>query len=207
MASKPLEPGKDKFQNLNEDITQCLQEWCSGDDKALSRLITQVYEELHQAASYWLRGNSAKHTLPATALVSELYLRFTGLKTAQFDSREQFFAFAGILMRQIIVDYVRSKSSKKRGGDQIHVPLTKTQMVAGLSQPAEKVLAIHEALQTFENIDPRRAKVVELRFFAGFTLEEIATALGVSAITVSRDLAVAKLWLAREMDSDSSDLG
>lgn len=184
------------------DITQCLKQWSQGSADAFDTLMVQVYDELHQAARYWLGTNPIANTLPPTAMVSELYLRLTGLKSADFHSREQFFSFTGILLRQILVDYARAQYAKKRGGHLNRLPGEYLDHVAAVSLPPEKIIAIHEALTAFEKIDPRRAKVIELRFFAGFKLDEIATALEVSKVTISRDLATAKLWLARRIGSD-----
>lgn len=192
----------DQFQQISGDITQYLRKWSKGDLAAFDKLIIQVYDELHRAASYWLRANLANHTLPPTALVSELYLRFTGLKSADFHSRGQFFKFAGVLIRQILVDSIRHRKSIKRGGDQVHIPLEHFHQSSSLTLSPDKILAIHNALNDFETVEPRKAKVIELRFFCGFTIPEIAQALEISKITVSRDLAIAKVWLARTIETD-----
>jgi len=191
------------FQKARGEITHYLQQWAAGDSESLDQLIAQLYNELHQAAGFWLRANPIRHSLPPTALVSELYLKLTDLQNANFQSREQFFGFAGMVMRQITVDAARARSSKKRGGDQFRIPEANLGSLPASDNSVEKIFAIHEALNAFETLEPRKAKAIELRFFGGFSKEEIATALGVSPITIHRDLAIAKIWLARKIDENN----
>jgi len=174
-----------------------LQAWRSGDGGALQKLIPQIYDELRRLAHRYMARERAGHVLQTTALVNEAYLQLVEVKTVKWQDRAHFFAICAKLMRQILVHAARLTSAKKRGGQVLQETLDEAVVVG--PEPDANVIAIHEALQALEGIDPRKAKVVELRFFGGMTTEEAAEALGISADTVLRDWTSAKLWLWREM--------
>lgn len=174
-------------------ITQLLRGWSSGDQKAAEHVLPLVYEELRRIAGRQLRGERDAHTLQATAIVHEAYLRLSGQAGLEWPSRAHFFAFAAHLIRRILVDYARKRNRAKRAGRSERVTLVE---VADLElEKSPDLMALDEALAQLEKIDLRKATVVELKFFAGLTLEEIADQLGVSPETVSREWRRAKAWL------------
>ncbi len=176
-------------------VTQLLLDWRSGDRQALERLTPSVYGELRRLAQHYMMGERADHTLQATALVHEAYLRLVGLDV-RWHGRKHFFAVAARLMRRILVDFARRKSAAKRGPEL-------TVSLEGLDfalERAEHLTALDDALAGLGRVDERKCRVVELRFFAGLTIDETAEVLEVSHATVERDLKMAKAWLAREMD-------
>jgi RNA polymerase sigma factor (TIGR02999 family) len=180
-----------------QDVTALLKQWQQGDASALERLLPIVYDELRRVARARLRAERPGHTLQATALVHEAYLRLTGPAGASPQTRTQLFAMAARLMREILVDHARKKYARKRGGDITIVPLD-----AAFPEPWESpvdVLALDEALTELTALDPRLCRVVELKFFAGLTIGETATALDVSTATVERDWTVAKAWLHQRL--------
>src|SRR5262245_42064784 len=181
----------------SEDITEILLAWRAGDENALGVLTPIVYAELHRLARHYMAGERADHTLQATALVHEAYLKLVDSSRVQWQNRAHFLAVAAQIMRRILVDFARSRGYLKRGGGWDKVTLDETVVVTA-DQDAGLV-AIDEALQTLARFDPRKAQVVELRFFGGLTLEETAEALGVSADTVGRDWTAARAWLKREL--------
>jgi RNA polymerase sigma factor (TIGR02999 family) len=184
------------------EITQLLQEWREGDRKALDSLLPLVYRELHRLAHIQLRNERPDHTLQSRALVHEAYLRLVGLEPPQWESRTHFFAIAGQLMRQILVDYARRHRAAKRGGSVCKVSLEDAMV------PQDKdvdLISLDDALQALAKIDGRQSRVVELRFFAGLSLQEISDALEVAPATVQRDWTAARAWLYREM-SRTTDL-
>jgi len=184
------------------EITRRLQEWREGDRKALDSLLPLVYQELHRLAHLQLRNERPDHTLQSGALVHEAYLRLVGLDPPQWESRTHFFAIAGQLMRQILVDYARRHRAAKRGGSVCKVSLEEAMISQGKDVD---VIALDDALQSLAKIDARQSRVVELRFFAGLSLEEISDALDVAPATVQRDWTAARAWLYREM-SRASDV-
>lgn len=188
-------------QEPTSQITQLLQGWRGGDRKALDALLPVVYKELKRLAHFQLRQERPDHTLQSAALVNEAYLRLIGLNTPQWESRTHFFAIAAQLMRQILVDYARRHRAGKRGGGEATIPLEDATMLSR-GKPID-VVALDEALKALAQIDPRKAQVVELRFFGGLSFEETAEVLQVSAVTVSRDWSTARAWLHREMNRDS----
>jgi RNA polymerase sigma factor (TIGR02999 family) len=180
-----------------QDVTALLYQWQQGDEGALERLLPIVYDELRRVARARLRAERPGHTLQATALVHEAYLRLMGPAGASPQTRTQLFAMAARLMREILVDHARKKYARKRGGDITIVPLD-----AAFPEPRESpidVLALDEALTELTALDPRLCRVVELKFFAGLTIGETATALDVSTATVERDWTVAKAWLHQRL--------
>jgi RNA polymerase sigma factor (TIGR02999 family) len=182
---------------VHSDVSQLLQHWRDGDRTALDALLPLVYKELRRLARFQLRQERPNHTLQSAALVNEAYLRLVGLNPPKWESRTHFFAIAAQLMRQILVDYARRHRAAKRGGDVRRVSVSDA---AATAQTTDfDVLALDEALHSLANIDPRQSRVVELRFFAGLSLDEIAKVLDVGPATVQRDWMAARAWLYREM--------
>jgi RNA polymerase sigma factor (TIGR02999 family) len=182
---------------LSQNITHLLKEWSDGDQRALDELTPLVYEELRQQAARYLRKERPGHSLQATALINEAFLRLIDVKNVQWQSRAHFFGIAANLMRRILVDHARRRDAEKRGGTQIR--LTFEDAFAIAREPAVDLLAIDEALDRLAAIDAQQARVVELRFFSGLSVEETAAALGVSPKTIKRDWSVARAWLRREI--------
>lgn len=182
---------------LSQNITHLLKEWGDGDQRALDELTPIVYEELRQQAARYLRKERPGHSLQATALINEAFLRLIDVKNVQWQNRAHFFGIAANLMRRILVDHARRRDAEKRGGTQMR--LTLEDAVAIAREPAVDLLAIDEALDRLAAIDEQQARVVELRFFSGLSVEETAAALGVSPKTVKRDWSVARAWLRREI--------
>jgi RNA polymerase sigma factor (TIGR02999 family) len=182
---------------LSHNITHLLKEWSDGDPLALDRLTPLVYEELRHQAARYLRRERRGHTLQTTALIHEAYLRLIDAKDVHWQSRTHFFAVAANLMRRVLVDHARRRDAEKRGGS--HSALPFDDALAVVNDTAVDLLAIDEALDRLAAMDPQQARVVELRFFSGLSVEETAAALGVSAKTVKRDWSVARAWLRREI--------
>jgi RNA polymerase sigma factor (TIGR02999 family) len=179
------------------DVTELLRCWRQGDGEALDRLVPLVHAELRRVARSHIRREGSGHTLQATALVHEVYLRLVGLDHLTLTDRTHFFALAAILMRQILVDHARRKRADKRGGA---VSMVSLDGVSPASQPSMvDVLALDQALDALSSRDPRQGRVVELRFFAGLSIDETAEAIGVSSATVEREWAMAKAWLHRRL--------
>jgi RNA polymerase sigma factor (TIGR02999 family) len=179
-------------------ITRLLHDWSSGDKEALNVLMPLVHRELRLLARQHMRGERQQHTLQATALVSEAYLRLLELKQIQWEDREHFFAVAARLMRRILVDAARARNAQKRGVGEQPVPLEEAQ--SAHRDPESELLFVDEALQSLQAVDKRKAQVVELRVFMGLSVEEAANVLGVSVETVKRDWRLAKAWLKRELE-------
>lgn len=182
---------------MTRRITHLLKEWSDGDQQALEDLTPLVYDELRQQAARYLRKERPNHSLQATALIHEAFLRLIDVKDVEWQNRAHFFAIAANLMRRILVDHARKRDAEKRGGSQ--VCLTLDESLALARETDIDLLAIDEALDRLAVIDPQQARIVELRFFSGLTVEETATALGVSPKTVKRDWSVARAWLRREI--------
>jgi RNA polymerase sigma-70 factor, ECF subfamily len=177
------------------DVTVLLGELTRGNESALDKLLPLVYDELHRLARGYFRDEKADHTLQATALVHEAYLRLVDVRYRGFESRRQFVGFAAALMRRILVDHARERRAQKRGG-------YKTTLDESIAvSPAEEVdvLALDEALSRLEAIDPDQSRVVELRYFGGLSIEETAELLEISAPTVKRRWSSARAWLKREL--------
>ena len=175
------------------EVTQVLYALAQGDPQAASRLLPLVYEELRHIACRQLRQERGGHTLQATAVVHEAYLRLQGQAGFEWPSRAHFFAFAAHLIRRILVDHARHRNRAKRGGGLERVTLAEAADLA--LERAPDLVALDEALTSLESLDPRKAAVVELRFFAGLTLDETAEHLGVSPETVGREWRRARAWL------------
>ena len=183
-------------------MSTLLQAWSDGNQAALDQLTPIVYRELHRLARYYLRGERPGHSLQTTALVNEAYLRLTDYKRMRWENRAHFFAVSAQLMRRILVDHARHHN-QKRGAGIPHLPLDETAVV-GADRP-EDLVALDDALQALARFDGRKARVIELRFFGGLSVEETAEVLKISAVTVMRDWTTARAWLHREMSSESSD--
>ena len=186
------------------EITEMLQAWRRGDEKALENLTPQVYRELHRAAQQCMRKEREGHTLQTTALINELYLRLADLKAIDWQSRAHFFAICARQMRRILVDMARARRSDKRGGGALAVSLDEAPEISG--SPQGDLLAVDNALSALAEVDARKSQVVELRFFGGLSVEETAEVLKVSPETVARDWKLAKAWLLREMTGNSDAL-
>lgn len=181
-----------------EPITSLLQKWSQGDREAAAEALPLVYGELRRIAARELRRSRGGQTLQATAIVHEVYLRLSGHEGFRLASRTHFFALAARLTRQILVDYARRQHRRKRGGQAERVTLTET---TGLVEPrGPDLLALDAALEKLEALDPRKAVIVELRFFAGLTLEETAGQLGISPETVTREWRKTRAWLSNELE-------
>lgn len=180
-------------------ITLLLESWSSGDPAAAEQVLPLVYEELRRIAARQLRREREAHTLQATAIVHEAYLRLNGQAGLEWPSRAHFFAFAAHLIRRILVDHARIRNRAKRGGGKEHVSLTEAADLAFSKGP--DLEALDEALAGLEKVDVRKAAVVELKFFGGLSLEEIAGQLGISPETVSREWRRAKAWLHSALKS------
>jgi RNA polymerase sigma factor (TIGR02999 family) len=187
------------------EITQLLDSWRNGDQKALDSLLPIVYAELHRLAHFQLRRERPDHTFQSSALVHEAYLRLIGINPPEFESRNHFFAIAAQLMRQILVDYARQHLAGKRGGGTAKLSLEEAEMLLPGKETDMEVIAIDDALTALAQVDARKAKVVELRFFGGLNFEETAEILHISAITVARDWSTARAWLHREMSRGTAD--
>jgi RNA polymerase sigma-70 factor, ECF subfamily len=187
------------------DVTSLLNKLAAGDQDAAAQLIPLVYEELRHLAARRLRQERPDHTLQATALVHEAYVKLSAQRDAKWQNRAQFFGVASQVMRRILVDYARGQQRVRRGGKQQKVSLDDVLLVS--PDRTEEVLAVHESLSRLEKLDARQARTVELRYFGGLTIEEIAEVVGISTKTVMRELKVAKAWLygdLKERDADNA---
>jgi RNA polymerase sigma factor (TIGR02999 family) len=185
------------------DLTDLLRAWAAGDEAAESALMDRVYRELKAMAGAELRRERGDHTLQPTALVHEVYLRLVDQDRADWKSRAQFFDVAARMMRRILVDHARRRRRLKRGGGAERVSLGSTAALA--PHAFEDVLALDEALERLERLDPRQTRIVELHFIAGLSVAETAEALACSKATVSRDWREARMWLARELGGRPGD--
>jgi RNA polymerase sigma factor (TIGR02999 family) len=178
-----------------DDITNLLLAWSEGDQAALDQLMPLVYSELHRLAQSYLQRERSDHSMQATALVNEAYLRLVDAQRVRWENRAHFFAISARVLRQILVDFARRRSYQKRGGGMRPLSLDATLIVG--ESPDDNLAALDEALERLAEIDARKSQVVELRFFGGLTVEETAEVLKVSAETVKRDWRLAKSWLKR----------
>ena len=183
------------------DVSTLLRAWSDGDQSALDQLTPIVYDELRRLAGHYLMRERTGRSLQATALVNEAYLRLVDYKRMRWENRAHFFAVSAQLMRRILVDHARRHNLKRGGGVQ-HVALENAAVVGG--RP-ENLVVIDDAIQALARIDPRKANVVELRFFGGLSVEETAEVLKVSPVTVMRDWSTARAWLYREMGGGDGD--
>jgi RNA polymerase sigma factor (TIGR02999 family) len=179
------------------DVTQLLKAWRNGDEHALARLIPLIYRELRQRAHRCMRGERRGHSLQTSALINEAYVRLAGSAPVAWENRSHFFAIAARMMRRILVDHARARRSLKRGGEGRLVSLEEECRVA--AEPPRELVALDDALAALSELDARKCRVVELRFFGGLSVEQTADILVVSPQTVMRDWTLAKVWLLREM--------
>jgi RNA polymerase sigma-70 factor (ECF subfamily) len=182
-----------------DSLTELLHEWQHGDKEALDRLTPLVYDELRRIAHRYLRRERDGHTLETTALVNEAYLRLVGQQKIEWQNRAHFFAVTAQVMRHILIDHARRRRYAKHGGEAEHVSLEEGKMMS--RERAAELVALDEALLELARLDPRKSRVVELRYFGGLSLEETAEVLEVSTMTVRRDWRAAKAWLFREVTS------
>lgn len=184
-------------QSKTQDVTRLLQAWGQGEDAALEQMIPFVYNELRRIARRYMAGERKGHTLQTTALVNEAYLKLIDSRKVNWQNRAHFFAISAQLMRRILVDFARSRGYQKRGGGAYKVTLDEE--LIGAPEAGRDLVALDDALKALAEVDPRKSKVVELRFFGGLSVEETAAVLKVSQDTVLRDWRLAKSWLRREM--------
>jgi len=192
----------DLTQTSEDEVSVLLQAWSNGDQLALEKLTPIVYNELHRLARHYLRGERTEITLQTTALVNEAYLRLVDFKRMRFKDRAHFFAVSAQLMRRILVDHARRQNLKRGGGIQ-HISLDQI-IELGPERDADFVM-LDDAMHKLAEFDPRKARVVEMRFFGGLSVEETADVLNVSSITVMRDWSTARAWLYREMSGQSAE--
>lgn len=181
-------------------VTSLLQAWSQGDEAALQQLIPVVYEELRRVAQRHMASERPSHTLQTTALIHEVYVRLVDVPSASIRNRAHFFAMCARLMRNVLVDFARSRQYQKRGGGAVHVTLDEALHVSSTLDP--DLVAIDEALTRLAAFDCRKGQVVELRFFGGLSVEETSIALDISPETVMRDWKFAKSWLLRDLDPE-----
>ena len=181
-------------------VTELLQAWSQGDRSALDRLLPLIHDDLRLLARQRLHSLAPGSSMPATALVNEMYLRLVGSGTVSFRDRAHFFAISATLMREVVIDQARTRGRNKRGGDWRRVSLEEGDVSSAVD--SEGLLALDLAMNRLAAIDQRKARVVEMRFFGGMTNLEISEVAGISVDTVKRDWTYAKLWLARELKGD-----
>lgn len=185
------------------EITRLLRDWHNGDRAALDRLMPLVYDELRRLARRYMRRENPGHVLQTTALINEVYLRMVDPPDIDWKNRAHFFGVAAQAMRYLLIEHARSRRYAKRGGTAQQVSLDETAVVS--PERSADLLALDDALQALATLDPRRARVVELRYFGGLSVEETAEVLKVAPITVMRDWRFAKSWLLRELSQGSAD--
>jgi len=179
------------------DVTRLLVRWGNGDEDARDQLMPLVYDELHRLAGAYLRRERREHTLQPTALVNEAYLKLIDQRNANWQNRAQFFGVAAQLMRRVLVDHARAYHAAKRGGPHYNISLSNAHRFG--DEPDLDLLALHEVLERLAKIDANQARIVELRFFGGLTIEEAAEIMGVSHATIEREWRMARAWLRREL--------
>jgi len=188
---------------LEREITQLLQAWRKGDERALEKLTPQVYRELHRAARRCMARERDGHTLQTTALINELYLRLSDLKLIDWQSRAHFFAVCARQMRRILTDQARARQAHKRADGAKAISLDDALVIS--PEPSADLVAVDDALNQLAKVDDRKSQVVVMRFFGGLSVEETAEVLKVSPETVARDWRLAKAWLMRELSGNKSD--
>jgi RNA polymerase sigma-70 factor (ECF subfamily) len=188
--------------DLQEDVTQLLQDWSHGDGKALNKLIPLVFEDLRKIARRMFQRESDGHTLQPTALVNEVYFRLVDQKNVKWQNREQFFSVAALMMRRILVDYAKGRQAAKRGSNAPKVPLDDALHIPDLQnlENLDQLIDLDEALVRLAELDKRQSRIVELRYIMGLGNEEVAEILEISPTTVKREWKTAQLWLIRELE-------
>jgi RNA polymerase sigma-70 factor (ECF subfamily) len=185
-----------------DDVTGLLQAWSAGDPNALEQLVPLIYGELHHQAQRRMAGEAPGHTLQTTALVNEVYLKLVGIREIDWKGRAHFFAVCAQMMRRILTDFARARHYQKRGGGAEHLALDTVLLI--WHDPPSDVIALDDALKALAQVDERKSKVVELRFFGGLSVQETAAVLKVSCETVLRDWRLAKTWLMRALREGES---
>src|ERR1700730_3819317 len=186
-----------------QNVTRLLQDWCLGKDAALEELVPLVHQELRRLARRYMFGERPGHTLQTTALVNEAYLRLVNSRQVNWQNRAHFFAISAQLMRRILVDSARARGDQKRGGG---IPkVTLDEALVGPQEKGQDLVALDDALKALSEVDPRKSRVVDLRFFGGLAVEETAEVLNVHPNTVLRDWRLAKMWLKREMSKEEPE--
>jgi len=186
-----------------QSVTQLLKAWGNGEQQALDQLIPLVYTELHRLAHRYMGRERIEHTLQPTALVHEAYERLIDLKHVSWQNRAHFFGVSARVMRRILVDYARSRRYNKRGGEWRQIPFNEA--VAVFRDRQTDIVALDDALRALADIDPRKSQVVEMRFFGGLSIKEVAKVLNVSQETVLRDWRLARVWLLRELSQGTAN--
>ncbi len=186
----------------SHDVTRLLHDWSDGDKKAAEQLMPLIYDELRRLARAYLQRERPDHTLQPTALVNEAYLKLVDQRRVNWQNRHHFYGIAAQMMRRVLVDHAREHAAEKRGGK--HQKLSLDELRLQTEERAADLVALDEALRKLAEIFPRKASVVELRFFGGFSVEETAGVLNVSDKTVMREWESAKLWLYRELESEDA---
>ena len=186
------------MEENSQQITQLLKQWSNGDAEVLDDLMLLVYSELRRQASGYLRRERSNHTLQPTALINEAYLKLIDQRDVKWQNRSHFFAIAAQAMRRILVDYARERKREKRGGAAENLPIEEALTIVSQEKSVDLV-ALDEALNKLSRFDQRQAKVVELRYFSGLSIDETAEVLNVSNVTVRRDWNMAKAWLHQEI--------
>ena len=184
------------------EVTQILHDWSGGDRQAPERLMPLVYDEMRRVARSFLARERGGHTLQPTALVNEAYLRLVDQRSVSWQNRAHFYGIAASMMRRVLIDHARAHATEKRGGGAVHLSFDDVQVP--LEERAASFVAMDEALEKLSQMDERKGRIVEMRFFGGLTDEEIAEVLGVSTRTVLRDWKTARLWLFRELSQNLS---
>ncbi|MEJ7625198.1 MAG: sigma-70 family RNA polymerase sigma factor [Pyrinomonadaceae bacterium] len=188
----------DEPQKNAEPITELLRDWRAGNQEAFERLTEYVYSDLRRRASAYLRGERPDHTLETTGLVHEAFIKLIGKENIEWADRNHFFAVAAQSMRRILVDHARTRSRAKRGGCEADLPLEEATVLYTEPKSVDLV-ALDEALNELSKFDPRQSQIVELKYFAGMTLDETADILGISCETVKRDWQIARAWLRQRL--------
>ena len=188
---------KESVKQADQSITQLLAKWGSGDKAALDALIPLVYDELRRLAASYLRRKAGPHTIQATALVHEAYVRLADQSSISMENRAQFYGLAAKVMRDILVDHARRRHAAKRGGDQLRLSLTEAERFG--HKPEVELIALDDALKVLAATNPQHSRVVELRFFGGLTIEETSRVMSLSHATTERHWSFARAWLRREL--------
>jgi RNA polymerase sigma-70 factor (ECF subfamily) len=199
-TSKVAESRLEEFGTASPEITHLLIEWNKGGREALDKMLPLVERELRRLAHSYIRREHRQHTLQTTGLVNEAFLRLVDQKKTRWQNRAHFFGIAAQIMRRILLNYARDQQRQKRGGKSIHVSFSEATSISYMR--AKELIALDEALARLALLDQRRSQVVELRYFGGLNVQEVAEVLKISTVTVMRDWKFAKAWLRRELESD-----
>lgn len=188
----------------NDEVTRLLEAWTRGDPQALEKLMPLVVDDLRSIASKYFEREDPDHTLQPTALVNELFMRLIERRSVHWKNPSHFFRAAARMMRRLLVDHARHRHAAKRGGNAVKLPFTDEIPFSGHYAPAD-LIALDEALERLKTMEPRQSEVVELKWFVGLTIEEIAETLGIKPTTVKSDWRIARAWLVHELGHDEDD--